>query len=135
MVSRERALRGAGIDLVAAASHEQVCKAAIAGVRRLLGDDQSVRLSVLANGGAEVVASSEEAGWQLDESTEEWLSRTHAFSLRAISTQQIRPRNRRTAAGLPRKMRPLQRRSLPAIEQQCAREWRAGRWVDEAAEI
>jgi diguanylate cyclase (GGDEF)-like protein/PAS domain S-box-containing protein len=82
VVSRERALRGAGIDLVAAASHEQVCRAAIAGVRRLLGDDQSVRLSVLANGGAEVVASSDEAGWQLDESTAEWLSRTHAFSLR-----------------------------------------------------
>src|SRR5256886_3256796 len=83
VVSRERALRGAGIDLVAAASHEQVCRAAIAGVRRLLGDDQSVRLSVLANGRAEVVASSDEAGWQLDESTAEWLSRTHAFSLRA----------------------------------------------------
>src|SRR4029077_11897444 len=55
----------------------------IAGVRRLLGDDQSVRLTVLKNGGAEEGASSDEAGWQLDEPTAEWLSRTHAFSLRA----------------------------------------------------
>jgi len=52
-------------------------------VRRLLGDDQSVRLTVLKNGGAEVVASSDEADWQLDEPTADWLSRTHAFSLRA----------------------------------------------------
>src|SRR5881396_3812161 len=49
VVSRERALRGAGIDLVAAASHDQVCEAAIAGVRRLLGDDQSVRLALVGN--------------------------------------------------------------------------------------
>ena len=38
VVSRERALRGAGIDLVAAAGHEQVYAAAISGVERLLGD-------------------------------------------------------------------------------------------------
>src|SRR5205807_3989154 len=74
VVSRERALRGAGIDLVAAAGHDQVYKAAIAGVGRLLGKDQSVRLALVTNDGAEVVASSDEGGWQLDDSTADWLS-------------------------------------------------------------
>jgi diguanylate cyclase (GGDEF)-like protein/PAS domain S-box-containing protein len=83
VVSRERALRGAGIDLVAAASHDQVCEAAIAGVRRLLGDDQAVRLTLLADDRAEVVASSDASGWQLDDSTGEWLSRTNTASFRA----------------------------------------------------
>ncbi len=81
VVSRERALRGAGIDLVAAASHEQVCEAAIAGVRRLLGDDQSVRLALVGNDDAEVVASSDGGGWQLDDSTADWLSQTQVGSL------------------------------------------------------
>ena len=81
VVSRERALRGAGIDLVAAASHDQVCEAAIAGVRRLLGDDQSVRLALVGNDDAEVVASSDGSGWQLDDSTADWLSQTQVGSL------------------------------------------------------
>src|SRR5207253_6132706 len=72
VVSRERALRGAGIDLVAAAGHGQVYQAAISGVRRLLGDDQSVRLALVTNDDAEVVASSDEGGWQLDDSTADW---------------------------------------------------------------
>src|SRR5256884_5832458 len=76
VVSRERALRGAGIALVAAAWHQQVCEAAIAGVRRLLGDDQSVRLALVGNDDAEVVASSDGGGWQLDDSTADWLSQT-----------------------------------------------------------
>jgi diguanylate cyclase (GGDEF)-like protein/PAS domain S-box-containing protein len=82
VVSRERALRGAGIDLVAAASQDQICAAAIAGVRRLLGDDQSVRLVLFSNGGAEVAASSDESGWRLTESTADWLSKTKAGWLR-----------------------------------------------------
>ena len=82
VVSRERALRVAGIDLVAAASQDQICAAAIAGVRRLVGDDQSVRLVLFSNGCAEVVASSDESGWQLDESTAEWLYQTKAGWLR-----------------------------------------------------
>ena len=82
VVSRERALRGAGIDLVAAAGHDQVCEAAIAGVRRLLGDDQSVRLALVGNDDSEVVASSDGGGWQLDDSTADWLSKTQVGSLR-----------------------------------------------------
>jgi diguanylate cyclase (GGDEF)-like protein/PAS domain S-box-containing protein len=78
VVSRERALRGAGIDLVAAASQDQICAAAIAGVRRLLGDDQSVRLVLFANGAAEVVAASDESGWHLTEPTADWLRQTKA---------------------------------------------------------
>ncbi len=81
VVSRERALRGAGIDLVAAASHDQVCEAAIAGVRRLLGDDQSVRLAVLRDGSGEVVASSDEGGWTIADSTTTWLSHAQASPL------------------------------------------------------
>jgi diguanylate cyclase (GGDEF)-like protein/PAS domain S-box-containing protein len=82
VVSRERALRGAGIDLVAAASQDQICAAAIAGVRRLLGDHQSVRLVLFTNGAAEVAASSDENGWQLTESTAQWLCQTKAGWLR-----------------------------------------------------
>jgi len=83
VVSRERALRGAGIDLVAAASQDQICAAAIAGVSRLLGEDQSVRLVLLSNGCAEVVASSDESGWQIAESTADWLCQTEAGRLGA----------------------------------------------------
>src|SRR5262245_11803611 len=82
VVSRERALRGAGIDLVAAASQDQICAAAIAGVRRLVGEDQSVRLALFSNGSAEVVASSDDGGWQLSESTADWLRQTKAGWLR-----------------------------------------------------
>ena len=74
VVSRERALRVAGADLVAAASSEQICAAAITGVRRLLGDDQLVRLASVADGDAAIVASSDEETWSLDASTLEWLS-------------------------------------------------------------
>jgi diguanylate cyclase (GGDEF)-like protein/PAS domain S-box-containing protein len=74
VVSRERALRVAGADLVAAASSEQICAAAITGVQRLLGDDKLVRLASLADGGAAVVASSEEGAWTLGAETVEWLS-------------------------------------------------------------
>jgi diguanylate cyclase (GGDEF)-like protein/PAS domain S-box-containing protein len=80
VVARERALRGAGIDLVAAASNDQICAAAIAGVHRLVGEDQSVRLALLADGKAEVM--SDGAGsWKLAEATVEWLSEARTASL------------------------------------------------------
>ncbi len=82
VVSRERALRGAGIDLVASASHGQVYEAAIAGVRRLLGEEPSVRLALLGGNRAEVVASSDESGWQLADTTATWLRRAGAASVR-----------------------------------------------------
>jgi PAS domain-containing protein len=75
-VSRERTLRSAGVELVGAAGHEQVYAAAIAGVRRLLGDDAYVRLAVLAEDGTTVVASSDDGSWRVSAQTEEWLSAT-----------------------------------------------------------
>jgi diguanylate cyclase (GGDEF)-like protein/PAS domain S-box-containing protein len=83
VVSRERALRGAGIDLVAAAGHEQVYEAAISGVGRLIGGGEScVRLALLNSGGAAVVASSDGAGWDLVPATAEWFGRVQSGVLR-----------------------------------------------------
>ena len=82
VVSRERALRGAGVDLVAAAGHEQVYAAAISGVERLLGTESCARLALLNPGGAEVVASSDGAGWDLIPVTADWLSLERAGVLR-----------------------------------------------------
>jgi len=81
VVSRERALRGAGIELVAAASHAQVCQASVAGVKRLLGDDPVVRLVVLHADGARVMASSDDGSWDVAAETTDWLSNAHATSL------------------------------------------------------
>ena len=75
VVSRERTLRGAGIDLVAAAGHEQVYEAAIAGAARLVGPDSCVRLALLTEDGAAVVASSDGAEWDLVPATAQWLGR------------------------------------------------------------
>ena len=74
VVSRERALRAAGIDLVAAAGHDQVYAAAISGVSRLLGSEACVRLALASEGGASVVASSDGAGWDLVPATADWLA-------------------------------------------------------------
>src|SRR6185312_16510171 len=81
VVSRERALRGAGIELVAAASHAQVCQASVGGVTRLLGDDPEVRLVVLDNDGGHVMASSDDGSWDVAASTTDWLSAAQATSL------------------------------------------------------
>ncbi|MGZ4399711.1 MAG: putative bifunctional diguanylate cyclase/phosphodiesterase [Gaiellaceae bacterium] len=75
VVAREKALRKAGIDLVAAAHQEQVYQAAITGVHRLFEGKPSVRLALLSEDGAVVVASSDEGGWHLSETTVEWLRR------------------------------------------------------------
>jgi len=61
VVSRERALRGAGIDLVAAAGHEQVYEATISGIGRLIGGESCVRFALVNGDGAKVVASSDGA--------------------------------------------------------------------------
>jgi diguanylate cyclase (GGDEF)-like protein/PAS domain S-box-containing protein len=81
IVSRERALRVAGAELVGAAGHEQIYQAAIAGVKRLLGDDVCVHLARVADSGPAVVASSHESDWPLAESTFAWL-REHAAEVR-----------------------------------------------------
>ena len=61
VVSRERALRGAGAELVAAAGHEQVAAAAISAVHRLLGAEPPVRLVLVSGDDAVVEASSDGA--------------------------------------------------------------------------
>ena len=81
-VSRERALRGAGVDLVGAAGHEQIFEAAIAGVRRLLGDESSVRVAVLNGDGAAVVASSDDSGWNLTDAATGWLGLARRSTMR-----------------------------------------------------
>jgi diguanylate cyclase (GGDEF)-like protein/PAS domain S-box-containing protein len=73
LTSRERALRSAGVDLVAASGHQQVYEAAISGVKSLLGESPLVRLALLTDSGATVVASSEEDDWELRDVTSAWL--------------------------------------------------------------
>jgi diguanylate cyclase (GGDEF)-like protein/PAS domain S-box-containing protein len=75
-VARERALRGAGIDLVAAAGQEQVAAAAIAAVHRLLSAEPPVRLVLMDGGDAIVEASSDGAtGGRVAAPTRDWLLR------------------------------------------------------------
>jgi diguanylate cyclase (GGDEF)-like protein/PAS domain S-box-containing protein len=81
VVSRERTLREAGAELVGSAGYEQIYEAAIAGVRRLLGDDLCVHLALLRDTGPGVVASSQECEWPLTETTFGWL-REHAADRR-----------------------------------------------------
>ena len=81
-LAREQALRNAGIDLVAAAGREQVYEAAISGAQRLLGNEAAIRLALVDDDGGVIVASSDEAGSHLTESTAEWLGRNHENPLR-----------------------------------------------------
>ena len=74
VVSRERALRGAGAELVAAAGHEQVAAAAISAVHRLLGAEPPVRLVLVSGDHAIVEASSDGAdGGRVGDATRDWL--------------------------------------------------------------
>jgi len=73
IVSRERALRGAGTKLVGAAGYEQIYEAAIAGVRQLLGEDPCVHLALLRDSGPVVAASSQDCDWALTQPTFDWL--------------------------------------------------------------
>jgi diguanylate cyclase (GGDEF)-like protein/PAS domain S-box-containing protein len=83
VVSRERALRGAGIDLVAAAGHEQVAAAAISAAHSLLGAEPPVRLVLVSDGEAVVAASSDGAnGTPIGHATRDWLLRECCDSVR-----------------------------------------------------
>jgi diguanylate cyclase (GGDEF)-like protein/PAS domain S-box-containing protein len=74
VVSRERTLRGAGVDLVAAAGTEQVAAAAISAVHRLFDAQPPVRLVLVEDGHALVQASSDGAtGGRVGEGTRNWL--------------------------------------------------------------
>jgi len=75
VVSRERALRGAGVELVAAAGQDQVATAAISAVHRLLGAEPPVRLVLIVQNQAVVEASSDGAtGGLVGDGTRDWLS-------------------------------------------------------------
>ena len=79
VVSRERALRGAGAELVAAVGQEQVAAAAIAAVHRLLDAEPPVRLVLVTGEDAIVEASSDgAAGGRVGEATREWLRASSA---------------------------------------------------------
>jgi diguanylate cyclase (GGDEF)-like protein/PAS domain S-box-containing protein len=74
VVSRERALRSAGVELVAAAGHQQVAAAAISAVHRLLGAQPPVRVVLVSGEDAVVEASSDNAtGGRLGDGTRDWL--------------------------------------------------------------
>jgi diguanylate cyclase (GGDEF)-like protein/PAS domain S-box-containing protein len=74
VVSRERALRGAGVELVAAAGHDQVAAAAISAVHRLLHAEPPVRLVLISDDQAVVEASSDGAtGGLVGDGTRNWL--------------------------------------------------------------
>jgi diguanylate cyclase (GGDEF)-like protein/PAS domain S-box-containing protein len=86
-VSREQALRGAGIDLVAAADHDQVAAAAISAVQRLLGAETSARLVLLRDGEAVVAATSDGViAEPIGERTRAWLREDSTDSLRIVDT-------------------------------------------------
>ena len=85
VVSRERALRGAGVELVAAAGHEQVAEAAISAVHRLLAAKPPVRLVLVSDGVAVVEASSDGAtGGRVGQGTCDWLLQDRSGSLRVL---------------------------------------------------
>ena len=87
-VSRERALRSAGIDLVAAADQDQVASAAIRAVSRLLGSETAARLVLVREGEAVVAAASDGAvGQSISDKTRAWLRQDPSDSLRIVDTE------------------------------------------------
>ncbi len=74
VVARERTLRRAGVDLVAAAGQDQVAEAAISAVHRLVDAQPPVRL-VIVNGDEAVVAASSDgaSGGHVASETRDWL--------------------------------------------------------------
>ncbi len=71
--SRELALRGAGVELVAAAGREQLNDAAITAVGALVGEPAHVRLVLLTSDGPGVAASSGEGEWPISKEAWRWL--------------------------------------------------------------
>jgi diguanylate cyclase (GGDEF)-like protein/PAS domain S-box-containing protein len=85
VVARERALRGAGIELVAAAGNEQVAAAAISAVHRLFEAEPPVRLVLISGGEAVVEASSDGAtGGRVGDGTRDWLVRDSGDAVRVV---------------------------------------------------
>jgi diguanylate cyclase (GGDEF)-like protein/PAS domain S-box-containing protein len=87
-VSRELALRAAGVELVAAAGPEQVHNAAVSSVRVLLGDSTRVRLVLFGERHARLAASTEgDAERRLAEAASSWLRASSAGSLVAAAPE------------------------------------------------
>jgi diguanylate cyclase (GGDEF)-like protein/PAS domain S-box-containing protein len=90
--SRELALRGAGVELVAAAGREQVNDAAISAVLALIGGPARVRLVLLSGDGAVVAASSgHEGGWPLSKDTHRWLRESGRATLKVAPSSLPEP--------------------------------------------
>ena len=88
VVSRERALRGAGIELVAAAGNEQVAAAAISAVHRLFEAQPPVRLVLVTADEAVVEASSDGAtGGRVGDGTRDWLVGDSAQAVRVVHAE------------------------------------------------
>jgi diguanylate cyclase (GGDEF)-like protein/PAS domain S-box-containing protein len=81
--SREQALRGAGVDLVAAAGRERVHEAAISAVQALIDEPVTVRLMLLNGAGAAVAASSDQdAEWPVSREAHRWLRESATKTLK-----------------------------------------------------
>jgi diguanylate cyclase (GGDEF)-like protein/PAS domain S-box-containing protein len=86
---REQALRGAGVELVAAAGREQVNEAAISAVRALVGGPTDVRLVLLDGASAVVAASSGDDGeWSVSKAARVWL-RGSARATQSVSLASV----------------------------------------------
>jgi diguanylate cyclase (GGDEF)-like protein/PAS domain S-box-containing protein len=86
VVERERALRGAGTALVAAAGHDQVATAAISAVHRLLDAEPPVRLVLLTDDEAVVAASSDGVrDVQIADETRDWLVQKCAGAVKTFN--------------------------------------------------
>jgi diguanylate cyclase (GGDEF)-like protein/PAS domain S-box-containing protein len=70
---RELALRGAGVELVAAAGREQLNEAAISSVEALVEGPVTSRLVLLTAEGPAVAASSDEGEWPISKEAWRWL--------------------------------------------------------------
>jgi diguanylate cyclase (GGDEF)-like protein/PAS domain S-box-containing protein len=87
--TRELALRGAGVELVAAAGRDQVNDAAISAVLALIETPASVRLVLLSGDMAMVAASSDDAtgDWPVLKDASRWLRESAGSTLQVSSAR------------------------------------------------
>ena len=87
--TRELALRGAGVELVAAAGRDQVNDAAISAVLALIETPASVRLVLLSGDTAMVAASSDDAkgDWPVLKDASRWLRESAESTLQVSSAR------------------------------------------------
>jgi diguanylate cyclase (GGDEF)-like protein/PAS domain S-box-containing protein len=118
--AREGALRGAGVELVAAAGREQVNDAAVSAVLALVGTPADVRL-VLQNGSGGVVAASsgDDGEWPVSNAGFAWLREsakaTRQLSLATVPEEvrnELRLRDSEAVVLLPISVRDVARGAL-----------------------